>query len=204
VNTTESSIPTNGNFWDADCFGENVKASGYLMGRHGLALSILVCHGPEVGHSYGPLAGSWYGNRVIAAGDGHGEANAYGISTGSVENPDRNLYWMAEQEFEDISYKAVAMLCQGQESLASEMALEAAQRGGTSLLVNLGHVVFLYENNPTFSLGCQRLRRALEEAAGTDWTKRYREFAGKSGYRLRGGRDYGVGYPPSPPDAFAI
>jgi hypothetical protein len=119
-------------------------------------------------HDFGPLAGSWCGGPIYVVGDEQTEPDVFGINTSTIENPDRNLYWMAEEEFEDISYKAIAMLCEGRDGFAEEIAERAAT--GLSAdrnLVNLGHVVFI--------IGCESLKRALEKAYGKDWVSKYKE-----------------------------
>lgn len=72
---------------------------------------------------------------------------------------------MAKEEFEDISYRAIAMLCEG--SYASELARKAADPLNTFLLKHLGNVVF--------QVGCTPLEKALEESLGSEWTRRYKE-----------------------------
>jgi hypothetical protein len=160
---------------DAGKFNENVKSSGILRGNHGAAVALLVCNLDQVRdsrgnlrHDFGPLAGSWCGDPIYVVGDEQTEPDVFGINTSTIENPDRNLYWMAEEGFEDISYKAIAMLCEGRDGFAEEIA----ERAATSLsadrnLVNLGHVVFI--------VGCESLKQALEKAYGKDWVSKYKE-----------------------------
>jgi hypothetical protein len=112
--------PVKRQYIDAIRFSENIKASGYMRGYQTLVVALLVCNGVEVHHTYGPLAGSWCGDPVIAAGDDHGQADQYGIKTSTDADPTRNLNRMAHEEFEDISYQAIAMLCRGREGFAQE------------------------------------------------------------------------------------
>jgi hypothetical protein len=95
--------PIKRQFLDADKFNEGVKSYSVLCGYHAYAVALLVCSLTEIDHSYGQLAGSWYGDPVIVAGDDEGEPDAYGIKTSTLENPERNLYWQASEEFEDIN-----------------------------------------------------------------------------------------------------
>ncbi len=83
---------------------------------------------------FGPLAGSWFGDPVIAAGDDYGQPDQYGIQTSIEQNPQRNLNVMATEEFEDITYQALAMLCQGREGFAKEMAYRAKESPGYVLI----------------------------------------------------------------------
>jgi hypothetical protein len=162
--------PVKRQYIDAIRFSENIKASGYMRGYHAVALAVLVCHAAEVAHHYGPLAGSWYGDPVIAAGDDHGQPDQYGFKTSTETAPQRNLNQLAHEEFEDISYPAIAMLCQGREGFATEIAAKAAATPSRHLFVQLGNVVML--------VGCDLLEQALAEAFGREWRKLYqREYS---------------------------
>jgi hypothetical protein len=161
--------PAKRQYIDAIRFSENIKASGYLRGYHAVAVAVLVCHTVEVPHCYGPLAGSWYGDPVIAAGDDYGQPDQYGLMTSTEADPKRNLNQMARDEFEDISYQAIAMLCQGRDGFAEEIAAKAAAARSRHLFIQLGNVVML--------VGCEPLEEALEQAFGREWRKLYqREF----------------------------
>ena len=96
--------PTKKQCIDAFKFDENIKASGVMYGYHGFAVALLVCRLDEVPHTYGDLAGFWHGDPVIAVGDDYGEPDVYGVKTSTEENPHRNLYWLAKEEYEDVSY----------------------------------------------------------------------------------------------------
>ena len=162
--------PAKRQYIDAIRFGERNKASGYMHGYHALAVALLVCNAVEVRHAYGPLAGSWYADPVIAAGDDHGLPDQYGIATSTDADPTRNLNQLAHAEFEDISYPAIAMLCRGQDGVAQEIAAKAAASRSRHLLVQLGNVIML--------VGCTPLEEALAAAFGREWQKVYqREFS---------------------------
>jgi hypothetical protein len=108
------------------------------------------------------------GDPIYVVGDEQTEPDVFGITTSTIENPDRNLYWLAEEEFEDISYKAIAMLCEGRDDFAEEIAKRAATGlGADRSLVNLGNVIFI--------VGYEPLKQALEKAYGKDWVSRYKE-----------------------------
>jgi hypothetical protein len=165
--------PAKRQYISASTSAENNKDSGVMLGYHAIAVALLVCNLDQVSyergeprHSYGPLAGSWFGDRVYLAGDDHGEPDEFGIKTSSVENPGRNLYWIAEEEFDDISYRAIAMLCEGQRTYAEELATKAAKPSHSKLLMHLGNVVF--------QVGCNPLEGALEHSLGRDWTRKYK------------------------------
>ena len=156
----------------ASSFGEGIKAGNVMRGYHGVALAVLICNFDQVSndrdeprHQYGALAGSWFGDRVYLAGDGHGQPDDFGIQTSTESRPGRNLYWMAKDEFEDISYRAIAMLCEG--GYASEFAGKAAEPLNSLLLKHLGNVVF--------QVGCKPLETALEQSLGSEWTRKYKE-----------------------------
>jgi hypothetical protein len=158
--------PIKRQFLDAGKFNEGVKSYGVLYGYHAVAIALLVCNLTEVEHSYGQLAGSWYGDPIIVAGDDEGEPDAYGIKTSTLENPGRNLYWRASEEFEDISCRSVAMLSVGRKGFADEIvsrALNGFSPQGD--LIELGNVVI--------ETGCEDLKQALVKGFGEDWTDKY-------------------------------
>jgi hypothetical protein len=160
--------PTKKQYLDPGHFDENNKASGYMLGVHAAAVAVLVCKPLDVpAHDrYGSLEGTWFGDALYAAGDDNGEPNPECMVTVTPEAPDRNLNQMAEQEFEDISYRAIAMLCEGRDYYADLFAMRVAGMWGDALLVHLGNVVF--------QLGCDPLRKALERVLGVDWPDRYK------------------------------
>jgi hypothetical protein len=158
--------PTKRQFLDAGKFNEGVKSYSVLYGYHAYAIALLVCNLAEVDHSYGQLAGSWFGDRVIVAGDDEGEPNAYGIKTSTLENPDRNLYWLASEEYEDISCRAVAMLSVGRKGFTDEIVTRTLNEfNPTGGLIDLGNVVI--------ETGCEPLKQALIKGFGEDWTDKY-------------------------------
>jgi hypothetical protein len=167
--------PTKRQYIDASKFDEDIKSSGILRGNHAVAVAVLVCNLDQVSdsrgnlrHAFGPLAGSWCGDPIFVVGDDHTKSDVFGIKTSTIENLDRNLYWMAEEEFEDISYKAIAMLCEARDGFAEEIAERAAASPSANrYLVNLGHVVFI--------VGCESLKQALEKVYGKDWVSKYKE-----------------------------
>jgi hypothetical protein len=150
--------------------GENEKTSGVMQGNHAVAVAVLMCKLDEVSHNFGMLAGSWYGDPIIAAGDDYGQPDQYGIQTSMEQEPQRNLNQMASEEFEDITYQALAMLCQGREGFAEDMA-HWAKVSPDYVLVDLGNTVF--------QVGCEPLERALNDILGLDWTKQYEQARGK-------------------------
>jgi hypothetical protein len=167
--------PAKRQYLDADSFNENIKASGILQGNHAIAVAVLVCNFEQVrdgwgnlNHDYGPLAGSWCGDPVYIVGDEETAPNAFGVRTSTEANPTRNLYWLAKEEFDNISYQAIAMLCQGRPEFAEEIVQRALDGPSAERnLVNLGNVVFLF--------GSDRLVQALEKGYGKDWKSRYKQ-----------------------------
>jgi hypothetical protein len=110
---------------------------------------------------------------VIAASDDYGQPDQYGFKTATDMDPERNLNQLAGEEFEDISYQAIAMLCQGRDGFAAEIAAKAAAAPSHHLFVQLGNVVML--------VGCEPLEKALADAFGQEWRKLYqREFSNHS------------------------
>lgn len=167
--------PAKRQYLDAGRFNENVKSSGVLYGYHAVAVAFLVCNIDQVRngwgepiHNFGELAGSWCGDSVFIVSDDHGKADEFGVKTSTEQNPDRNLNAMAKEEFEDISYSAIAMLCTGREDIAEEMAQRAASGlNPDGNLVHLGNVIFY--------VGCKSLESALAKEYGVDWASRYKK-----------------------------
>lgn len=148
--------PAKKQYIDALNFGEGVKRRGILLGHHGLAVACLVCRGTGSGE----LFGAWAGDEVFVAGDEH-PPNEWGILTTTLGRPDRNLNQMAKDEYEDISYKAIVMLCEFDPSLVEEFAKKASTN--SCLLLSLGYAVY--------QLGYKPIERALVEIIGKNWTK---------------------------------
>ena len=79
---------------------------------------------------------------------------------------------MAKEEFEDISYQSMALICNAHEEFAEELAKRAVNGYAKDrVLVDLGNVLF--------RVGCETLRRALENEFGGDWVRRYQEACTK-------------------------
>jgi hypothetical protein len=152
--------------------GDSNLTRDYLEGDHALALALLTCNAEGIG--VGPPAGSWWGDRVVAVMD-CAPPNEFGIPTQTEEEPDRNLYMMAWQEFEDISYDALAMLCKRSPEYADRLASQARdelERESTDYLKTrtLRRLGRALEKQP-----CPWLRSALERSIGTDWVETYQE-----------------------------
>ncbi|HEX5443206.1 MAG TPA: hypothetical protein VFW87_05230 [Pirellulales bacterium] len=148
--------PAKKEYIDALNFGEGIKRRGILLGKHGLAVGCLVCRGAGKGE----LFGSWAGDDVFIAGDEH-PPNEWGITTATPERPDRNLNQMARDEYEDISYKAIVMLCEFDSSMIEEFAKKAST--DSCLLLSLGYAAY--------QLGYKPIEKALVEIIGKNWTK---------------------------------
>lgn len=100
----------------------NSRFNGLLSATQGLAMGLLVSDiAPQ--HRAHPLIGSWAGDAVIVTGDDYGRPDVAGIKTTTAEDSKRNLYWMANDEFEDITFKAIAMLCEFDAAMADRLAL---------------------------------------------------------------------------------
>lgn len=152
-------------YLSAASMNENSKRNGFLSGLHGRALGLLVCRSDELRHGYGDLAGSWYGDHVIATGDDNGVPDAYGVITSGADAPDRNLFHLAVQTYEDISLAAIAMLCRGDQHVTAELA-EAAAGGDPAALQLVGDAVFVAQS--------RELEAAMGKRLGKGWVGRYR------------------------------
>ena len=171
-------------YLDAGRFGENIKRSGILRGKHAAALGLLLCDAtqPEGAHT---LFGSWAGDPIAVTGD-YAPPNSASVPTSTVDTPTKNLYALANDEYEDISRQAMLMLIADDEEWAESFVRDIDYT--QTLLIELGQLALSYR--------CEPVRRALEKALGTEWRKeykkacsqwagrRYRVSTGKSGYRL--------------------
>ncbi len=157
--------PAKAQYVSAGTFEENNNASGVMRGFHANALALLVCKVDEAMSPPPELAGSWFGDKVYVVGNDYGKADAYGIKTSTLGDPDRNLYFLALEEFEDVSLKAIAMMCEWDDYWA-ERFVEDCVEGRPGMLICLGNTVF--------TIGCEPLRSELEKRLGKDWGMQYR------------------------------
>lgn len=166
--------PAKRQFLDPGVFGEGVKFSSVLQGKHStFALKMLIADthlssGDNDDSPVWEIAGTWVGDPVVLAGDESGHINPGNITTASHENPDRNLNQFAEEEFTDISPLALAMLAESPGQAASLVA-EADQNN--DLFLSLADLLMQLEM-PTF-------RSAFEAHFGQGWQKRYDEICKK-------------------------
>ena len=162
--------PAKRQYIDAINLGEGNKRRGILRGYHGLAISCLVCKGAGSGQ----LFGSWAGDEVFVAGD-YASPDEWGIAIKTPVRPDRNLNQMAQDEYEDISCKAIVMLCEFDPSLIEDFVIRASAAHG-DVLRSLGHIVYQLRYKP--------IETALIRIMGKTWTKKFAEEEKK---RITGG-----------------
>ncbi|MFO0958350.1 MAG: hypothetical protein U0800_13125 [Isosphaeraceae bacterium] len=167
--------PARMQYLDPSRFGEGIKASSVLRGDfciRALKLLVMDCY-PRDAASF---PGAWLGDPVILAGDDNGLPDPGGIVATS---PHPNLNALAQAEYADISYRALAELA----SRASEAAeLAEAARENDSLLLELGGVLDQYR--------VPNLEIALNEAVGRPWRQAWKKaLAGHPSW-----------YPPPPID----
>ena len=146
-------------FIDAWKFGEGVETLQAVSGYHAQAVALLTCRMDQVRDTAESLLGSWSGDNVIAA--------AEYASTGN--NAEHNLYKTARDEFEDISYKALAMLCDTHESVCWELAEKVSTPRYEKLIYHLGNTIE--------EAGCISLEQALNEVIGANWKDRHQAAA---------------------------
>ena len=124
---------------DPSHFGEGIKWGSVLRGE--LCIEALKCliadshcqDSVEVPANPWDLEGSWVGDPIILAGDDSTPPDPNGIHTSTPENPARNLYVMASEEFSDISHLAIAML--STKGFAKEIVEMAEKHSSTFLVV---------------------------------------------------------------------
>jgi hypothetical protein len=147
-------------FIDAWKFGEGVEILQAVSGYHAQALALLTCDMSQVRDRDGTLLGSWSGDQIIAAAE---------YASTNENDAVRNPYKLAREEFEDISYKALAMLCETHETVCWELAEKSATRRHERLIYHLGNAIT--------EAGCPQLEQALYEVIGSDWKDRYKAAA---------------------------
>lgn len=155
-------------YLDGFRFGEGIADLQVVSGYHAQALALLTCRMDDVRDTEGTLLGSWSKDLVLAAGE-FASPGKYGIETATTGNPDRNLYRMARDEFEDISYQALAILCETHEPICYELAQKASIPRYEKVIFHLGNVIR--------EIGCVPLEQALFEVLGSNWKDRYKAVA---------------------------
>jgi hypothetical protein len=148
--------PAKREYLNPDRFGSGSKWVNLLTGTHCIALKCLLRDDGGVGH--------WVGDPVILAADETGRPNTAGLLTDTTENPNRNLYFQAKEEFIDISYRELGFLTRGQET-ADELVEQAKFDAG--FLLDLYAVLEQY--------GPVQLQIALEREFGQPWRKVYHQ-----------------------------
>lgn len=114
-------------------FGDGLKLLEFGSSGCGtlLGLTVLLADGNNRGGgdlcSDDPLIGSWAGDRIVVTGDYADEGN---FLRASKKNQGKNLYVVADAQYEDISYKVVKVL--GESKYIRE-DLEKAQFGEKSV-----------------------------------------------------------------------
>lgn len=147
-------------FIDAWKFGEGVAGLQAVSGYHAQAVALLTCRMDQVRDTANTLLGSWSGDQVFAAAE-YASTNQNGA--------EQNLYKTARSEFEDISYKALAMLCDTHESVCYELAEKTAARRHEKFIFHLGNAIT--------EVGSVSLEQALKEVIGANWKDRYQAAA---------------------------
>lgn len=152
-------------FLNAYKFGEGIADLQTVSGYHAQALALLTCRMDELRNTKDTLIGSWSEDLIVATGE-YASPDKYKIKTSTNDNPERNLYRMAQSEFEDISYKALAMLCETHEQICYELAEKVLTPRYERLIFHLGNVII--------EIGCVPLEQALAECLGANWKMSYK------------------------------
>jgi hypothetical protein len=166
-------------YLDPTAFGEPATWRQILDGHHAIAVSFLVCDCRPLG-DIPPPAGSWHGDRVVVVSDA-APPGEHGVDTATPEEPDRNLYAMASEQFKDVSLRALAMLLGWRGEVAEELARKVGENPyeGQVLLGRLGDILHSElgdEIDVSEDCGRRRLERALARHVGPDWQTRYSEL----------------------------
>lgn len=145
------------------------KSGSYLYGLTATAVAYLVCRPSGIEQQLSPLAGSWYGHRVIVAGDNE-VPNMHGFETSTREFPTRNFYELVCDEYRDISIDAMLALC----CLNIKFAEESSRIAKRSAALFIVLAKFAIKEN------CQNLMHALTTIYGQSWQAKYHNLTGNN------------------------
>jgi hypothetical protein len=148
-----------------EAFGEDFKYGGLITGHngrslHAMAIAWLVSRFP--GSEYSDLQileeiqGCWFGDPIYLASD-EAPADTAGISTSTPDHPDRNLYRLAHQEFEDVTARVIKSLCEKDQDIA-EILVEGSCERDFRLFAEVA-----------IELRCGPFQDALERRFGENW-----------------------------------
>jgi hypothetical protein len=157
-------------FIDINELGENCKLGYVGHGLNGIALGrLLASAGNDWGKDFYKMfgnpksdkvyMGAWAGDKIVIAGD-YDIADTNGIKSSSLENTRRNLYDMADEEYENITDQIIKWLANDEET--AELLAQRAQKD-TTLLQKLSDLVFIQQH--------EQIKESLEKVIGSDWTK---------------------------------
>lgn len=157
--------PARREYLDPYCMLWSPEYPRVLEGPPGLAANLLLLGWAPQGVRNG-LAGCWCGDRVLLASDTD-LPDTFGISTATAEDPRRNLYWLADQEYTDLSWSALDLVAATVPRLAHEWRDRLAG-GDAAVLGRLGTAALRVHAPVLTSL--------LEGVFGPAWKKRYQEI----------------------------
>jgi hypothetical protein len=150
-------------------FASSGKNKWFLTEHLGVAVTLLV-GGPRspLGHT---RDGAWHGDAVIFAGD-NDPPNAGGIITATPDQPNRNLYALCSQEYENLALSALAMVLNWREDAAEQLVRIGMADSiiGPRLLTNLRALTDW--RGAGAEIDTERLEHALEAGLGPGWRDR--------------------------------
>jgi hypothetical protein len=159
--------PAKRQYMDPAQFGEAIKFRSVLEGGHCIrALKLLITDGASY-PSTSNFEGAWLGDPIILASDDGGPPNPRGFTTAPPDRPWRNLNKMAQDEFSNISYRAIAELCLHDNDVIREL-IDVA-KDDSSFFIDLANVRLQYR--------LPSLEHAFLEAFGTSWRREYDKTA---------------------------
>ena len=154
-------------YLDPADFGEAMKWRGTLRGEHCIqAFKYLISdlHAERESTSRWDISGRWAGDRVVLTGDDSSPPDPIGLTTSTEDEPTRNLYQMAAEEFQNIGNLAIAMLAEH----GFEQSLLDHAEDDKSLFLTIADFVMQTSDS--------RLKSAFERRFETNWQKRYGEI----------------------------
>ena len=159
-------------YLDPSEFGESDTSNGYMQGFHAIAVALLVCD-PGGYSMTSPLGGTWCRDRVLAVYDST-PPGSFGVTTSIEDRPNRNLYELSCEEFENISHGAIAIVCNWIEGAADVLVsriLITPHDGQETLNEHL----FLQLGCVAIDLRCKTLDEALNRKMGFSWRSKFEE-----------------------------
>lgn len=154
--------PSRKEYFDPAVWGDGSKRASLFNGLHRFALRLLMYSPHAAPGQLSPTLTSWVGDPIIIAADDY-YTDQDCFKTQTPEDGERNLYYMARDEFRNITPELTLLLVPSEEEFTKALMERALQFSHVLLFV--GSLCYETRNKP--------LSHALEKHLGPDWAKMY-------------------------------